>query len=250
MKIYVYTVCWNEQKLAKHFINHYSKFCDRIIIYDNQSTDETINKLNHPKVEIRTFVTDGLRDDVNRNIKNSCWKESIGIADYVIVCDFDEFLYHENIERFLEKNKDYTIFHPDIFDMITEEEFDDNVDLLSFCKNGYLVEDIYMNKQNKCILFDPNRIVEINYSEGSHRLDGVRGDLKLYYNINNHELKILHYKYLTLDYTLQRKKIVCERLSNFNRQRHWGFHNCKEDSWWINRFNVAKNKSVNVFEFK
>jgi len=250
MKIYVYTVCWNEQKLAKHFIEHYSKFCEKIIIYDNESTDNTLQKLVGDKVEVRTFKSDGLRDDFNREIKNNCWKEARGIADFVIVCDFDEFLYHKNLYEFLEKNKNFSIFHPDVFDMITEDDFEDNVNLIEYCKYGYLVEDIYHNKMNKCILFNPNKIEDINYSEGSHRLGINNLDSILYYNQKNYELKILHYKYLTLNYTLNRKNIICKRLSEFNRNRHWGFHNCMSDEWWINRFNQAKIKSVNVLELE
>lgn len=247
MKIHVYTVCWNEQKLAKHFVNYYSKFCDKIVIYDNGSTDGTLEKLVHPIVEVRKFSSDGFRDDMNRDIKNTCWKESVGVADYVIVCDFDEFLYHENLFEFLEKNKDFNVFHPDIFDMITEVDFNDDTDLHNHCKQGYLVEDVYNQKQNKCILFNPNEIGNIGYSEGAHRLDN-NNKLKLYFNQDNHELKLLHYKYLTLNYVLERKRNLCERLSKFNKQRHWGLHNCMEDSWWIDRFNNAKNKSVNVFD--
>jgi hypothetical protein len=249
MVIHLYTVCWNEEKLSKHFVNYYSKFCDKIVVFDNNSTDNTVDKLlKNPKVEVRTFDTDGLRDDINRDIKNTCWKESIGVADYVIVCDFDEFLYHENLDEFLEKNKDFTVFHPDVFDMVTKEDFNDDINLLDFCKTGYLVEEIYNQKFNKCILFNPNKITEIGYSEGAHRLDNVKGDIKIYYNKGNFELKILHYKYLTLDYTLKRKDTVCKRLSEFNRVRQWGSHNCKSDEIWIDRFNKAVLNSKNVFE--
>ena len=138
-----------------------------------------------------------------------------------------------------------------LFDMRTKQLYVGLLDrLISFCKNGYLVEDIYNNKLNKCVLFNPNKITDINYSEGSHTLFQNNLDSILYYNKDNYELKLLHFKYLTLKCTLSRKNELCKRLSNTNKSNKWGWHYCINDEKWIERFNNAKEKSINIFELK
>ena len=41
MKITLYTICYNEQEMLPYFLNHYSKMVDKIVVYDNQSTDNS-----------------------------------------------------------------------------------------------------------------------------------------------------------------------------------------------------------------
>ena len=98
-KIHLYSICYNEQVMLPHFIDHYSSFCDKLFIYDNFSTDLSSDICkNNAKVEFLNFETGGeIRDDIYLTIKNNVWKRSRGEADFVIVCDVDEFLYHDNL---------------------------------------------------------------------------------------------------------------------------------------------------------
>ena len=41
MKITLYTICYNEQEMLPYFLNHYSKMVDKIVVYDNYSTDNS-----------------------------------------------------------------------------------------------------------------------------------------------------------------------------------------------------------------
>jgi glycosyltransferase involved in cell wall biosynthesis len=55
MKIWAYAICWNEEVMLPYYLKHYEKFCEKIIIYDNMSTDNSRNIIkNHPLCEIRT----------------------------------------------------------------------------------------------------------------------------------------------------------------------------------------------------
>jgi hypothetical protein len=101
--IHLYSICYNEKVLMPHFLEYYSRFCEKIHIYDNQSDDETLKICeNYSNVSVYTFDTSGkIRDDIYLNIKNNIWKKSRGIADYVIICDIDEFLYHPDLMNFL-----------------------------------------------------------------------------------------------------------------------------------------------------
>ncbi len=100
MIVHVHVLCWNEEVLIPYFLDHYS-FADKIILYDHESDDNSLDLLSD-NVEVKTYSTGGeIRDDIWIDIKNNCWKTSRGEADFVIVCDMDEFLYHPNMRDFL-----------------------------------------------------------------------------------------------------------------------------------------------------
>jgi len=41
MKIHAYIIAWNEEKILPFTLDYYSKFCEKIYIYDNMSTDNS-----------------------------------------------------------------------------------------------------------------------------------------------------------------------------------------------------------------
>lgn len=56
MSIHLYAACWNEERIIPFFLQHYEPLVDRIIIYDDHSTDRSVELLRaSPKVEIRPF---------------------------------------------------------------------------------------------------------------------------------------------------------------------------------------------------
>ena len=106
MKVWAYVICWNEEVMLPYYLRHYEIFCDKIIIYDNMSTDRSQEIIKaHPKCELRLYDSKGeVRDDLYLKIKNHAWKEARGQGiDYVIVGDTDEFLYHPNILKIFER---------------------------------------------------------------------------------------------------------------------------------------------------
>lgn len=105
-KLYAYVVCWNEIDIAPFVVDYWKQYAEKVIVYDNGSTDGTIEYLkNYQWIEIRHFETTGLDDTANMNIKNNCWKESKNIADFVVVSDFDECLYSPILEQELDYMK-------------------------------------------------------------------------------------------------------------------------------------------------
>ena len=114
-KIHAYVVCWNEMDNIPFVVDYWKRFAERVIVYDNGSDDGSVEYLTqYPWIEVRQFKTNGFDDTANMNIKNSCWKESIGIADFVVVSDLDECLYSPVLESELEymKANDITICGP------------------------------------------------------------------------------------------------------------------------------------------
>lgn len=219
--VYAYFLCYNEEYILPHLINYYSKFCDKITFLDNKSTDKSIEIINSfPNTSIISWDSKNeVRDDLYLRMKNNFWRESIGKCDFVIVGDADEFLYHPNMNQFLvdSKEKGYTIFKPEGYHMIGDEDLilDENDNLIEKVQYG-----IIGSSNDKLMMFNPNKISDINYSFGCH-IANPTGDVK--YCVDNN-LKMLHYKYLGLSDFLKKQKIRKERLSEFNKQHNLGMY--------------------------
>ena len=124
MKVRVYSLCWNEERFLPYFLRHYCPFVEKIAIYDNLSEDKSVEIIkSFPNTEVRPYSTQGqLRDDAFLYIKNQTWKESRGQADWVIIVDTDELLWHPDLLSYLEecKQKGVTIPVPMGYEMISD----------------------------------------------------------------------------------------------------------------------------------
>lgn len=238
MKIHAYVICKNEELIMPHLLNYYSKFCQKITFYDNESTDNTINIINEFKgceTEIITYSTNGeIRDDIYVQIKNSCWKNVD--ADFVIVIDSDEFLYHDNLLDFLTNNK-FDVYYPTGYNMISNYFPDDYTKLITeqvtlgeYCKN-----------YSKSVIFNPKTIKDINYGIGAHESNPIGySDIQIY---NGDDLKLLHYKNLGFEYRYNKNSTYGKTLSNYNLSNQFGWHyNMTEDEQYSEYSNLYQNK--------
>jgi hypothetical protein len=241
LKIHLYTISWNEESMISHFLSYYSRFCEKIFIYDNFSTDNTKEiALSNPAVTFFQYDTnDEIRDDIYLKIKNECWKKSRGQADFVIVCDIDEFIYHQDLLEHLKKYKaeEISLIRPVGFNMIHDSKPSFNADLFTEVQFGVRSTDF-----DKVIVFNPNLIEEINYSSGAHKCVPI-GIIK--YAVN--EFKLLHYKYLGLDNVINRYNLMSKRLSAFNKKNGLGFHYSFSRRKIRREFNNYDAKKINVF---
>ncbi len=214
--IHVYTVCWNEEKFLPFFLEHYSAFCDKICVYDNESYYSTLNILaQNPKTKVISYNTGNTFNDLKKNeIANTCWKQSRGKAYYVIVCDTDELLYGKNndIKKTLQMSRN-TIFRPEGYEMLSEYFPSYEKPLRQQCKG--LPSQYYCKK----IIFDPHCIVDINYYPGCHEAD-PRG----YVKTGTSEFLLLHYKRIGVEYIVNRYRTFKERLSKQNIDNKMGMH--------------------------
>src|SRR5690606_1085482 len=107
----IYIMCYNEEKLIQFTIDHYkNSFKDcRIVFYDNESTDNTLEIIRKNNCEVRTFKTNGtLNDRILVDVKNSCWKEQSN-NDFVIVVDADELVQMTDKDIIKESREGATI---------------------------------------------------------------------------------------------------------------------------------------------
>jgi hypothetical protein len=125
--ITVYTVDYNEELQIQFMIDHYrSRFPDcHIVVYDNMSTDRTVEICLNNDCEVISYDTNNqIQDRKYLEIKNNFWKTAQ--ANWVLVCDTDELLDINKAQLQLEEYKNYTIIKSEAYNMINME---DNLDL-------------------------------------------------------------------------------------------------------------------------
>ena len=106
MKLYAICLVKNDVDIIEYSLNRALQWADKIIVFDNGSTDETwnlVNRMRSPKIvpykqEAVTY-SDGLRADIFNG-----FKQEMKDGDWWVVQDVDE-VYAENPRLFLERNK-------------------------------------------------------------------------------------------------------------------------------------------------
>jgi len=217
-----------------HFLRHYEQFADRIYIYDNGSTDSTLDIIRRcPIAQVKHYETGNkIREDVYLVIKNHCWKKST--ADYVIIADIDEFVYHPNIIDYLKEHQQTDVFEPAFYHMVTNHIPQPHETLMKFEKG-------FLSKTNKMNVFKP-QIEQINYGAGCHKARPTTTNI-LYCT----ELKTLHYKFLTPKHMIDKYKKYKPRVHGINLLHGWNYHYLWSEQKIIDCFTEAKNKASDVF---
>lgn len=226
MKIWVYTLCYNEMKILPYIVNYWERYADKVIVYDNGSDDGSQEFLQTiPFVELRHFESDGFNDLMNKNIKNNVWKEAKAFnVDFVQVSDLDEVLYSsldakKVCEILKENNMDVWYSH---WIEVVAENFPKDINKELFHRSiGFYGNDQGCpdgGSKSKFCLFNPNTINESNFSEGAHRANFKRIDNNdpIYLNIKEN-LYLLHFDKLGLDYYMEKGKKNGSRLSQINK---------------------------------
>lgn len=193
MRVHLYTFTWNEEYILPYFLAHYSPWVERIVIHDNESTDRTVEIASaHPKVEVRTYRTSGRHSEHLDMvpIRNECWKESRGLADFVAIVDADEFLFHHDMAGFLAKARErrVTLVRSCGWEMVSEERPEDYSRPLTELVRTGVQSHIY----SKPCLLDPDAIESVAFAHGAHGCE-ARGDVNY---LGSGSLKMLHYKRL------------------------------------------------------
>ena len=244
----LYVMHWNEEKIVPLIMNYWDLLpLRKIFIIDNESTDNSLNLIKNKfqdKVEIITYKSNNEFDDINHmRIKNNIWKQySIGKVDFVIISDFDEVVYHDNLINELQymKDNDYSILNLTGVDLYFKEfpQYSDKL-LHTYNDCRFLINERY----GKLVLFNPNLIESMQYDVGQHYCKPV-GTVKIY----NCNAILFHAKNLSAEYISTRNNILGKRLSALNNRFKLGFHYLKTIDEAINEFNVNYEKTTDNFK--
>jgi hypothetical protein len=216
--VHLYAACWNEIAMIDFFFRHYDPWVERYVIFDDGSDDGSRERLaEHPRVDLRTLERthpDSLILSL-RDLYDHGWKESRGEADWVVVVNLDEHLYHPDMTRYLGdcRQAGVTAIPALGFQMVGDEVPPPHATLSETVRRGVVWQ--YMSK---LAVFDPDAIEHVNYSPGRHVAD-PEGELVY---PERDELLLLHFKYLGLEYIDGRQSAQRARLGE--RDRGYGVY--------------------------
>ena len=161
MKLVGFTCTYNESEMVPYVMPYIERMgYDKFIVYDNESTDNTVELLKqYPFVEVRTYSTNGTFDNDAR-IKNAytVYGEAFKMANvgkeneelvWLTITDFDEVLYFAT--KTSPSIKDFLSYRYRVFG----ENYFNNTMLNLFPNNGTVVHPSYKQEYN-FVHLDPN----------------------------------------------------------------------------------------------
>jgi Glycosyl transferase family 2. len=241
-RVHVYTVCWNEQDLLPFFLEHYSAFAERIVVFDNYSTDASPEIVRACDcAELRSFDTDGtFNEEANIQIKNTAYRESLGEADFVVVVDADEFVFHEDILGVLDGYRRAGVTLPQMqgYDMVSWR-FPNRTKAITEAVRQGRVNPMYAKR---CV-FHPS--LDINFDLGAHSCM-PRGDVVE----SSPELSLLHYHYVGYLRSIRKHRERRGRLSGFNVEHRAGVQYTWGPVMILARFVATSADSYDVFSHR
>lgn len=209
---------WNEARTLEFFFRHYDPWVSRYVFYDDGSTDGTQDIIaGHPRAELRRFertVADSFVLSATA-LQNEVWKESRGRADWVVITAVDEHLHHPDIGQYLRDcmAAGVTLVPALGWQMIASEFPASGTHLAASLTRGAPFE-----RMNKLSLFRPDAIADSGFDAGRH-LAFPRGSLCL---PEHDELRLLHYRYLGLDFIAARVGMLATGLGRADIGRGLG----------------------------
>lgn len=195
MKINVYSIVWNAEVLLPYFLRHYSQFADRIFIVDDHSTDKTAKiAKSHPMVTYIPYGFDGLNEDEFNDTFYSLYKENP--SDWAMCVDQDEFVYKPRLEGLegVLATRGYTMVSnhlPTTLNQIYDE-----------LKMGFRTP-----SWDKPIIFDPK--LDVKFGDGRHTVN---------LPATQTNIKLLHYKYLSVDNYLEHNLVGYRRIAGMGAE--------------------------------
>lgn len=168
MSVWLFSVCWNEARVAPFWLRHYSPWVDRMVVWCERSNDGTEDILRaNPKVDLREWKGKGLDDEKFMVAVNQWTLEARGRADWIAFVDMDELLYHPDMARVL-READGQIFPSTGYALISPEGWpkdDGHSQIYDLVKTG-----VPQPNYNKMLLYKPG--ISIEHTIGRHTYPG------------------------------------------------------------------------------
>jgi glycosyltransferase involved in cell wall biosynthesis len=242
VKICVITLARNEERIMPFFLRHYLRFLgvDEVVVWDHASSDRTRDIVaSYPHTRLASYNTGGLLDDGEHSrIKSYCYRNQEPHAltppldaDWYIMVDCDELLYHPNLRAYLAdgERQGWTVPLVCGINMVSESDIppDDGVLLFTdWCKTGVAAG----NYGKRCVV---HRSAVMDYGPGCHSQFPHSGVV----DSPTHEIKLLHYEYLSAERVLAKYRRNQKTLSDKNKAYSWGTHCFFDEPNVVSRFN-------------
>jgi len=227
--IYTYIFCWNEERILPFTLDHYEQFSDRIFLLDNYSTDKSVEiARKYDKVTVIPFSCqdeDTYDEYESANLRSTIYKDetygfnATGKADWAILVDADELVYHPDIISVLKSYKEQGVGVPRLagYEMVSDK-------FPAYKKGTFITQKVKTGSESislsKPVIIAPDK-VDVRFSVGAHFHSKAMGQVlpSVYPDI-----KLLHYKSLGKDYILDRYNQLSKRSSCTNKENQFGEH--------------------------
>jgi hypothetical protein len=242
MEIHLYALCWNEAEILPFFFQHYDKLVSRYFIFDDGSTDGSLELLrNRENVEVHRFSRSDPTSFVfsEQSLSNEVWKASQGLADWVIVTDIDEHLFHPELGSLLQHYQDIGItVVPALGYQMISEMFPEPGETLCETRVRGAPHPHYA----KLSLFDPAAISEIFYAEGRHSADPKGRVIAP----ATDQILLLHYKYLSCEWARRRDRQKRAGLGPKDHKRRWGYEYWYSDEEYAREWQKILTNAIDI----
>jgi hypothetical protein len=216
-KIHLHCLCWNDARMLPFFFKHYDKIVDKYFVLDNGSTDGSLALLEkHRRVEVSHFDVSGDSFvEEERRLCDTMWCNSD--ADWVIITDIDEHIYHPDLKKYLRRcaQQGVTAIQTIGYEMVSD----------SFPGGGKPLSELVtigtrsLGHDRLCI-FSPRHVTATNFSPGRHEAEPAG---KVIWPTCR-EVLLLHYKQLGVDYPIARSAELRQGLRARDLTKKWGVH--------------------------
>lgn len=176
MKVWTFSIIYNEARVLPFFLRHYRTFCDRMFFWVDPFTDDGTRELlaAEPKAIVTEWPHKTGLDDEEFKATFNYWPRKLAAEhgiDWAIACDADELLWNPNPDKAFTtyetdamKSRGYALIDPKGF------KKDNGKQVYEQVKTG-LRQDNY----DKHIIFRPS--FPIDFSHGRHEVHSYGGRL-------------------------------------------------------------------------
>lgn len=200
---WLYCIFSNEEKLLPFFLRHYALQVDRMILFDNASTDNSRDIINvyqssYAKIDVFNYPADrAVMDSVQAaQFANEKYKEVRGCADFVLWVDCDEFLWsgpvslRESLRGYKQEN--IRAIQAQGYQMVSDVFPAGDAPITDQIHYG-----IRDAEYDKVCIFDPE--LNLQWRPGRH-VCNIAENVTAYQTA----IKLLHYRYLCLEFFQRR----------------------------------------------
>lgn len=205
--------------MIPYFFRHYNGLVDRFVIYDNGSTDGSLQLLaGDERVAVVHWDVrgDSLLYETFR-LTNEFWKQSRGHTNWVVTAEIDEHLHHPQLLAYLDAcaQSGITAIQAIGYDMIADAFPTQDKPLWQAVTRG-----VRAFGMDKMAIFDPVAIKETNYEVGRHEACPTGRVV----SEPRRQVRLLHYKFLGPEYVAQRNALLSKGIRPGDREHGWGAH--------------------------
>lgn len=217
VRCWAFTQAYNERDLIAYWVRHYVTFCERVIVYVDQTTDDGTDRIAREEgAEVRAFFNGGRLDDAGFvRFAQERYPEARCQADYAVWADADEIIYHPRLTERLAELRGEGVTLPRVagYQMVADAPPSGNGQIYREITKG-----LPAAEYNKPCVFDPK--LDLTWTPGKH--DAAVAGNGATRDDGCDPLKLLHYRYLGEAWHAARNARNFARIDEANRAARHG----------------------------